>query len=323
MAAPTARSCCVADVALWRALMDRTMYAESFVEHRDCETPETLRWLPMMYRAAAARLEKLEREAEQQYPGIFEHLDTERAAAGAAVPSWCWLPVARVQEVLAHHYTSSGTGIEGTSPTAQRSVDAARLASIGAWRAAGRHLVHPDDDLVPWPHEAECDEGDEMPVDLPGRWPLFGLYVVFLSPNPAVRAEGGFLHLEWDEREQRAALRIASDTEPVAGLERLDAQSLHLVGETILEAARKTVRAVPSDTVLAASSDSEPDRSAMLLAGKNRFWVRAADRLTSPQVDFVDAAQALGRVPGVLWPPEQPDAKGGAPSLWLAMPASA
>ncbi|MFJ2374521.1 hypothetical protein ACIOZL_17140 [Streptomyces sp. NPDC087769] len=303
--------------------MDRTMYAESFVEHRDGGTPETLRWLPAMYRAAAARLEKLEREADQRYPGIFERLDAERVAAGAAVPSWCWLPVARVEEVLAHHCTSNGTGIEGTFPTPQRSVDAARLASIGAWRAAGRHMVHPDDDLVPWPHEAECDGGDEMPVDLPGRWPLFGLYVVFLSPNPAVQAEGGFLHLEWDEREQRAALRIASDTEPVAGLERLDVQLLHLVGETILEAARRTVRAVPSDTVLAASSDSEPDRSAMLLAGSNRFWVRAADRLTSPQVNFVDVAQALGRAPGALWPPEQPDAKGGAPLLWLAMPASA
>lgn len=195
--------------------MDRTMYAESFVEHRDGETPETLRWLPAMYRAAAARLEKLEREAERRYPGIFERLNTERAAAGATVPSWCWLPVARVHEVLAHHYTSIGTDVEGVFPTAQRSVDAARLASIGAWRAAGRHMVHLDDDLVPWPQGAEREGGDELPVDLPERWPLFGLYVVFLSPNPAVQAEGGFLHLEWDEQEQRAALRIASDTEPV------------------------------------------------------------------------------------------------------------
>ncbi|MCX4966823.1 hypothetical protein OHA98_18665 [Streptomyces sp. NBC_00654] len=210
--------------------MDRTMYAESFVEHRDGETSQTLRWLPEMYRAAAARLEKLEREAEQRYPGIFERLDTERVAAGGAVPSWCWLPVARVHEVLAHDCISHGTGVEGASPTAQRSVDAARLASIGAWRAAGRHMLHPDDDLIPWPHEAECEGGDELPVGLPGRWPLCGLYVVFLSPNPAVLAEGGFLHLEWDEREQRAALRIAPDTAPVAGLDRLDAQALHLVG---------------------------------------------------------------------------------------------
>lgn len=302
--------------------MHRTMYAESFVEHRDGGTPETLRWLPAMYRAAAARLEKLEREAEQRYPGIFERLDTEREAAGATVPSWCWLPVARVQEVLAHHCTGHGTGVEGASPAAHRSVDAARLASIGAWRAAGRHMVHPDDDLVSWPHGAECDEGDVMPVDLPGRWPLFGLYVVFLSPNPAVQAEGGFLHLEWDEREQRAALRIALDTEPAADLERLDVRSLHLVGETILEAARRTVRAVPSGTDLATASGSDLDRSAALLAGQNRFWVRAADRLTSPQVAFVDAAQVLGRAPGAVWPPEQSDAKGGAPLLWLAMPAS-
>ncbi|GAA2451568.1 hypothetical protein GCM10010433_62050 [Streptomyces pulveraceus] len=145
-----------------------------------------------LYRGASARPEKLEREAEQRYPGVFERLDTERATAGAAALSWCRLPVARVHEVLARHCTSAGTGIEGASPTARRSVDAARPASIGAWRAAGRHMVHPDDGLVPWPQEAECEGSDELPVDLPGRWPLFGLYVVFLSPNPVVRAEGGF-----------------------------------------------------------------------------------------------------------------------------------
>ncbi|MFF9349475.1 hypothetical protein [Streptomyces sp. NPDC014734] len=62
----------------------------------------------------------------------------------------------------------------------------------------------------------------------------------------------------------------------------------------------------------------------MLLSGRNRFWVRAADRLTSPQVAFVDAAQVLGRrAPGSLWPPGQSDAKGRAPLLWLAMPAHA
>ncbi|MFG3527390.1 hypothetical protein ACGF8B_11615 [Streptomyces sp. NPDC047917] len=106
-------------------------------------------------------------------------------------------------------------------------------------------MVHPDDGLIPWPQDEAGEAGDELPVDLPGRWPLFGLYVVFLSPNPAVLAEGGFLHLEWDESQQRAALRIATDTEAVAGLERLDVRSLLLVGETILEAARGTVRAVP------------------------------------------------------------------------------
>lgn len=83
------------------------------------------------------------------------------------------------------------------------------------------------------------------------------------------------------------------------------------------------MRAVPSDTVLTTSSGSELDWSATLLAGRIRFWVRAADRLTSPQVAFVDAAQVLGRDPGALWPPEQPDAKGWAPLLWLAMPATA
>jgi hypothetical protein len=299
------------------------MYAEHFVERRDGETSQTLRWLPAMYRAAAARLENLEREAEQRYPGIFERLNAERVTAGGAIPSWCWLPVARVQAVLAHHYTSHGTGVDGASPTARRSVDAARLASIGAWRAAGRHMVHADDSLIPCLAEESCEAGEEVPVDLPGRWPLFGLHLVSLSPNPAVQAEGGFLHLEWDEREQRAELRIAPDSEPVADLERLDVQPLHLVGDTILEAARQTVSAVASDAVPATSRGSDLDWSAALLAGRSRFWVQAADRLASPQVTFVDAAQVLGRTPGALWPPEQPDTKGRAPLLWLAMSTNA
>ncbi|MFJ1551316.1 hypothetical protein [Streptomyces sp. NPDC088246] len=143
----------------------------------------------------------------------------------------------------------------------------------------------------------------ELPVDLPGRWSLFGLYVVFLPPNPAVWDEGGFLHLERDEREQRAELRIAPDREPVADLERMDVQPLHLVGGTILEAARGTVVGIPSETVLATSRGSDLDWSAALLAGRNRFWVRAADRLTSPQAAIVDAAQVLGRASWALWPP--------------------
>ncbi|GAA2451575.1 hypothetical protein GCM10010433_62060 [Streptomyces pulveraceus] len=130
------------------------------------------------------------------------------------------------------------------------------------------------------------------------------------------------MHLEWDGQEQRAALLITSDTEPVAGLERLDVRPLHLVGGTVLEAARRTVRAVPSDTVLATSSGSELDGAASLLAGRSRFWVRGADRLTSPQVAFVDAARAWG----VLWGPcglPSSRTRSRAPLLWLAMPANA
>ncbi|MCX4851589.1 hypothetical protein [Streptomyces sp. NBC_00893] len=300
--------------------MDRTKYAESFAERGDGQASETLRWLPAMYRAAAARLEKLERQSEQKFPGIFQRLNAERAAAGGAVPSWCWLPVARVQEVLARHYTNHGTGAEGSAPPTQGSVDAARLASIGAWRAAGRHMVHPDDGLMSCLEEESCQAGEDLPVGLPGRWPLFGLYLVFLSPDPAVRAEGGFLHLEWDEGERRAELRIAADAGPVADLERLDVRPFHLVGDTIVEAARRTVLGSPSEAAPATSRGSDLDWAAALLAGQNRFWVRAADRLASPQVAFVDAAQVLGRAPWALWPPERPEAVGRVPLLWLAAP---
>lgn len=115
--------------------MDRTGYAENFVDHCDGETPETLRWLPGMYWAAAARLV---------------------LAAGGPV-----------QEVLAHHYTSHRTGLEGAAP-GRPAFRRWRAAGVDRGMAGRRVVVHPDNDLIPWPDEADGEGGDEMPADLPG-----------------------------------------------------------------------------------------------------------------------------------------------------------
>lgn len=110
---------------------------------------------------------------------------------------------------------------------------------------------------------------------------------------------------------------------PVADLERLNVQPFHLVGDTIVEAARRTVLGMPSEAAPTSSRSGDLDWAAVLLAGQNRFWVRAADKLASPQVAFVDAAQVLGRAPWAVWPPEQPEAVGRVPLLWLATPTDA
>lgn len=192
--------------------MDRDTYAKTFAKRRDGEWAEMFRWVPRMYRAAASRLEKLERQAERQFPGVFDRLDQARDAVGDTIPTWFWLPVTHVQQVLADHYphrTTRAPGATGTGLAVMAAGDAAKLQAIGAWRAAGRHMVNIHDRSILELEKA----GDRMPADLPQRWPLHSLYVVSEAPNGAL---GAFLHLEWNEREQRAELRIAPDVAPTA-----------------------------------------------------------------------------------------------------------
>ncbi|MEU0213921.1 hypothetical protein ABZ281_01980 [Streptomyces sp. NPDC006265] len=306
--------------------MDRDTYAKNFAKRRDGEWDEIFRWVPRMYRAAASRLEKLERQAERQFPGVFDRLDQAREAVGDTIPTWCWLPVTHVQQVLADHYphrTTRAPGASGTGLAVMAASDAAQLQVIGAWRAAGRHMVNIHDRSI-----ADLEKaGDRMPTDLPQRWPLPSLYVVSEAPNGAL---GAFLHLEWNEREQRAELRIAPDITPTAALDRIPVQPLHLEGGTVTEAARRTVLSIQAgiDTALGTetlpdiSPGSAVDETARTIAKKNAFWVAAADWLASDRPTTLDAAFLAGAKPVADWPPATSQDTGRAPVLWLAGPAS-
>lgn len=305
--------------------MDRDTYAKNFAKRRDNELPDFFRWLPPMYRAGAARLEKMERQAERQFPGVFDHLEAQRTSAGDVVPPWCWLPVARVQQVLAEKYahrTTRQPGVTRTGLAVLAATDAARLAAIGAWRAAGRHMINLHDSVIPTLEQV----GDQMPADLPQRWPLYGLYVVSEAPGGAL---GAFLHLEWDEREQRAELRVVPDVTAVASVSQLVVQPLHLEGDTVTEAARRTLLVFQSgadalleeETIPDISPGSKLDEMAHLLADKNRFWVAVADWLASDRTAPMDAAHVIGRDSACEWPPAKDATKGRAPLLWLAAPS--
>ncbi|MDR3082683.1 MAG: hypothetical protein LBV60_17445 [Streptomyces sp.] len=306
--------------------MDRDTYAKSFAKRRDGEWAQMFQWVPRMYRAAASRLEKLERQAERQFPGVFDRLDEARDAAGDTIPTWCWLPVAHVQQVLADHYAhriSRTPGATDVGLALMAAGDAARLQAIGAWRAAGRHMVNIHDTAILELRKA----GDRMPADLPQRWPLHSLYVVSEAPDGA---RGAFVHLEWDQREQRAELRIAPDVAPTAALDRIPVQPLHLEGGTVTEAARRTVLSVQAGLDTAFGTETLPDISpgsgvdeaAKVIATKNAFWVAAADWLASDRPTAFDAAFLAGAEPVADWPPAKVQGAGRAPVLWLAGPAS-
>ena len=52
-------------------------------------------------RDAAQPLAILEEEAQQRYPGIFDHLEEVRAREHGSWPEWCWVPYSRVARALA------------------------------------------------------------------------------------------------------------------------------------------------------------------------------------------------------------------------------
>ncbi|MGX5183411.1 hypothetical protein ACWKT5_11475 [Streptomyces avermitilis] len=168
---------------------------------------------------------------------------------------------------------------------------------------------------------------ERMPADLAQRWPLYGLYIVSDAPSGAL---GAFLHLEWDERERRAELRIAPDVSPTAALDRIPVQPLHLEGDTVTEAARRTVlslqagidRFLGTQTIPDISPGSAVDETARLIAEKNAFWVAAADWLASDRTTPFDAAVLGGGDPTDQWPPAKTHSTGHAPMLGLAGPAT-
>jgi hypothetical protein len=309
--------------------MMREDYPKNFARRRDADLPDIYRWLPALYRNTAARLEKLERQAERQFPGVFQRLDQVWRQESAGWPSWCWMPISRVIEVIGQSYLGRispvPAGLDlatGLSPEQLLSMgaagDAARLAAIGAWRHAGRHVVNFHDALT----AVFEQKADDMPVRLAERWPLAGFYMTF---GDASRSAGLWFHLEWDAKEQRAELRLMMDMAPTASLSALTAQPLFLEGATVRDALERTWTATLSRGLAMEGSDKILDVSPAggfreLVAEQARHvgvWAAAADMLASDEVVATDAASVLGREPaGEVWPPVA-RAETRVPLLWL------
>ncbi|KIF00911.1 hypothetical protein PL81_38475 [Streptomyces sp. RSD-27] len=309
--------------------VSRAEYPKQFTKRRDAELPENMRWLPQLYRCTASRLEKLERQAERQFPGIFDRLEALREQHAGQWPAWCWMPIGAVRAVLEHDYSNRITKPSGRTTLDPRMIaslgsagDAAKLAAIGAWRSAGRHVVNFHDSMT----ATFEGQADVLPVGIEERWPLHGVYITF-ETGPQSSA-GLFLHLEWDEQEQRAEFRVMMDSAPVTSLADLLAQPVFLAGSTVTEALAQTWTAtlmrtnsmMGSDEILDISKDGKFDRMVKEQAAHVGVWVAAAAAICSDDVVVHDAAEALGRAGvGDTWPPTaEPD--GSAPLLWMAAP---
>jgi hypothetical protein len=312
----------------------RDSYPQQFAQALDGQLPEIMRWIPGLYRSAAQRTGQLQRQAERQFPGIFDRLDSARAARDGAWPAWCWMPISEVIAVLQLHYADRTTRphlpagpVPELAAMADLAGDAARLASIGSWRHAGRHVVNLHGELV----ERFEKWDDRLPRNLAGRWPVGCVYIAFEAVYGSLDSGsmGLFMHLEWDEREQRTELRLLTDLEPAATFQHLVAQPVHLTGTTLSGALAATGAAVVmrersragDDRILYTSPGSPAAAAARKAANKVRVWVAAADHLASGQAVLQDAAGVLGRrASGETWPPAaRPVRK--SPVLWLAAPA--
>ncbi|MGA5822205.1 hypothetical protein ACPC54_30600 [Kitasatospora sp. NPDC094028] len=299
-------------------------YERNFSAGRDRELDPVMQWLPRLYRAAAKRTGALEHQASKKYPGIFDLLDRHRQAHAQEWPSWCWMPIGRVFDIVEAGYPALHGRPSGLPAEVLALRDSAVLAAIGAWRAAGRASVNFHDSLMP---QMEA-RANRLPRDLPGRWPVPGVYMTSESPHGA---DGVFLHLEWDEKEQRTEFRQVQDMQPKPRFDDLFVQPMHMVGKTITDALEATWAAtfMKADQALGqeirvpvTGADTELRGLAAQQARHVGVFVAAADILASaPPGGVDDAAAVLERADGAEWPP-RPDGSSDM-RLWLVPPGAA
>ncbi|MFF1712182.1 hypothetical protein [Streptomyces sp. NPDC058268] len=137
---------------------------ETFLPSRDEELEPSERWLPQLYRDAVRPLELLEAEAQQRYPGIFDHLEELRVREYGSWPGWCWMPSSRVAIAI---------GDLGLAKDVDRTLqDAIVIAGLGAWRARRRPAI-----VLDWLPAPE-DRAELCPSEVPDKLPVFGVELV-------------------------------------------------------------------------------------------------------------------------------------------------
>ena len=150
----------------------------------------------------------------RDYPGVWRQYDRFLGMRGNDLPewpSWCHCPMAGAYAVV------SGGG-EGRVPL-ERSLEVSRVAALAAWRPTqGIYRFEPTllRELLDTPVTGD------LPTDHLHRLPEWCVYVELPA---SAGAYGFFAHLEWDDGDGRAELRLLIDSDD--GLQPL---ALHLVG---------------------------------------------------------------------------------------------
>lgn len=284
----------------------------AFTVDRDQDLPQQFRWIPQLYRATVQRVRRIEDQLALRWPGVFERLEAVHAESVDQWPRWCWMPISRVNTVLEE--ISQSTAMD-------RLADSAKIAAISAWRASGRPLINIHDDLVNRLLKQSRDEAVPLPRDLPQRWQTLGVYITHESSSGA---NGLWLHLEWDEAEQRSELRIVLDSSPGADCDALVPQPVYLVGADLHEALSATtstslvrLHAIMGDDYIPATGrGTDFDEKIRRLTRSLGVYVAFADHIAGESMRFVDARTVIGRGDASTWPPSTSESD--PLRLWLA-----
>lgn len=191
-------------------------------------------WIHTMHQTYSRRLEGYERQIEQHYPRAWDQLDLYRRDREAVLPDYAPLPIAAAANLI----RADQDGAEMPAYLNRASV----MTALDLWRRAGRvvYYVHPDA-LA----EAEVEPLIAMaPADLLERLKPLPGHCVYLATTDAdgVPASGMFVHLEYDEVEQRHELRLLMDVDPAAepSIDTMIPQPVHLTGRNLVQALEAT-----------------------------------------------------------------------------------
>ncbi|MFE4018646.1 hypothetical protein ACFXPZ_14655 [Streptomyces sp. NPDC059101] len=243
-----------------------------------------------IYREAVDHWHRLEMQAIQRYPGVFEDLEALRVREHGRWQPWCWVPSMRVAAWLMEMYDA---------PADRAAWDGARIAALGAWRSGGRHSV-----LTTLPLQATAI--DHVPADLPETMPAPGLGMII--------DDSGTVHLQLaclddssgGEGPADAELLLVSNYgEPARMIDDLTKITLFLTGETLLDAVKIT-QAYYDDA--AAQNGEQPPHADAAAYAEHAYAVGLFAGLLSaicaPGAELQDAGALTGRKLPAAWPPE-------------------
>ncbi|WP_394426444.1 hypothetical protein [Streptomyces sp. SGAir0957] len=280
---------------------------EAFLPGRDEELDPGLRWATRLYRDAAQPLAILEEEAQQRYPGIFDHLEEVRAREYGNWPKWCWVPYSRVARALA----DLGS-VKDVDLALQHAVV---IAGLGAWKACGRNAV-----VLDWLPDPG-DRTDLVPADIPAELPFHGAALLHTDVKDGVPVySGGMLaFLDYNTNEQRAEL-LCLDHNGGPGMKDVYEWQLLLSGSTVPEAAEATAAVSLLPAKPSGEQTTREELTELITGVFGRYFPFLATLAdpTGNNAVVGEVAAALGRRPPQAWPP----AGGGRHmTLWLTRPA--
>lgn len=247
------------------------------------------RRLAHVYREAADHWHRLEAEAGQRYPGIFESLEELRAQNRSRLQPWCWMPSIQVSGWLVTMYDV---------PFDQAMRDGRRIAALGAWRSAGRHSV-----LTGLPLQETLS--DRVPADLTGAMPVPGLGLV-IDNGATVHLVLAYLdEVDGLDAVDAELVFISNYGEPTRMLENITTLSVFLTGNDLLDAVKVT-QAYYDNAAIKDGREPEPTDEALYAeyASTLSIFTGLLSGICAPGAELEDAGALTGRKLAAPWPPE-------------------